>query len=189
MIDVLATRLDHWAGRQVEHLQGVPALDRVMYGASRLGDDGLFWICAAAVRALGRPAPLVRFGRQLVWLGIESAVVNGPAKALVRRPRPVAVGRRSHPHRLRVPSNSSFPSGHAASAATMAVLLSEDGLAPVWWTVALTIAASRVYVGVHHVSDVAAGLAVGAGIGYLARHVDLPLLTIPEPATADLPPV
>lgn len=189
MIGVLATRVDHWAGRELDHVRGVPALDLAMYGASRLGDDGLFWIAAAAVRAVGRPAPLVRFGRQLAWLGIESAVVNGPVKGLVRRPRPVAARRHPHPHRLRVPSNSSFPSGHAASAATMAMLLSEDGLAPLWWGVAITIAASRVYVGVHHVSDVAAGLAVGAGIGYLARRVDLPLLVLPEPPAADSPPV
>jgi undecaprenyl-diphosphatase len=189
VIGVLATRVDLWADRELVQLRGVPAVDLVMYGASRLGDDGLFWIAAAAVRAVGRPAPLVRFGRQLAWLGIESAVVNGPVKGLVRRPRPAAGRGNLHPHRLRVPSNSSFPSGHAASAATMAVLLSEDGLAPVWWAVALTIAASRVYVGVHHVSDVAAGLAVGAGIGYLARHVDLPLLVLPDPPGADSPPV
>lgn len=175
------TRVDHWAQRELDHVRGLPALDLAMYGASRLGDDGRFWIAAAAVRAAGRPNPLVRLGRQLAWLGIESAVVNGPAKALVRRPRPVAARDRAHPHRLRVPSNSSFPSGHAASATTMAMLLSEDGLAPVWWAVALTIAASRVYVGVHHVSDVVAGLAVGAGIGWVARRVDLPLLVLPEP--------
>lgn len=187
MIGVLATRVDHWADRGLDEVRGVAPLDRLMYGASRLGDDGLFWIAAAAVRAVGRPAPFVRFGRQLAWLGIESALVNGPAKGVVRRPRPVAARRHPHPHRLRVPSNSSFPSGHAASAATMAVLLSEDGLAPLWWAVALTIAASRVYVGVHHVSDVAAGLAVGAGIGYLARHVDLPLLVLPEPETGPSP--
>lgn len=187
MIGVLATRVDEWAGRELDRVRGVAALDLVMYGASRLGDDGRFWIAAAAVRAVGRPAPLARFGRQLAWLGIESAVVNGPAKSMVRRPRPAAARRHPHPHRLRVPSNSSFPSGHAASAGTMAVLLSEDGLAPLWWAVALTIAASRVYVGVHHVSDVAAGLAVGAGIGYLARHVELPLLAVPRPDALDDP--
>ena len=173
--------VDDWADRGLGRVRGVPAVDLVMYGASRVGDDGLFWIAAAAVRAVGRPAPFVRFGRQLAWLGIESAVVNGPAKGLVRRPRPVAARAQPHPHRLRVPSNSSFPSGHAASAATMAVLLSEDGWAPLWWSVALAIAASRVYVGVHHVSDVAAGLAIGTAIGHLARHVDLPLLALPEP--------
>ncbi|MBX3284409.1 MAG: phosphatase PAP2 family protein [Acidimicrobiales bacterium] len=184
---MLATRVDDWAGGELRRLRGVPGVDLVMYGASRLGDDGRFWIAAAAVRAVGRPAPLVRLGRQLAWLGIESAVVNGPAKGLVRRPRPVALGH-PHPRRLRVPSNSSFPSGHAASAATMAVLLSEDGLAPLWWAVALTIAASRVYVGVHHASDVAAGLAIGAGIGYLARHVDLPLLVLPDDVVDVDPP-
>ena len=61
-------------------------------------------------------------------------------------------------------------------------------MAPVWWALALTVAAGRVCVGVHHVSAVAAGLAVGAGIGYLARRVDLPLLVVPEPPAAASPP-
>jgi undecaprenyl-diphosphatase len=56
----------------------------------------------------------------------------------------------------------------------MATLLSEDGYAPVWWTLAIAVGLSRVYVGVHHPSDVAAGLAVGTAIGLLARRVELP---------------
>jgi undecaprenyl-diphosphatase len=110
----------------------------------------------------------------MAWLGIESALVNGPAKGAVRRQRPVPIV--DHRFPLRRPGTSSFPSGHAASAATMAMVLSEDGLAPLWWSLALTIAASRVYVGVHHATDVAAGLAIGATIGYAARHVRLPLI-------------
>ena len=150
-----------------------------MYTASALGDDGRIWIAASALRARCGPDPVHRFARQMTWLSIESILVNGPAKRAVRRPRPTRY-QRVHPHRLRHPSDSSFPSGHAASAATMAMLLSEDGLAPLWWSIALTIAASRVYVGVHHASDVAAGLAVGTAFGYLARHVSLPVIDAPR---------
>ena len=149
-----------------------------MYTASALGDDGRIWIAASALRATSGPDPLRRIARQMTWLTIESVLVNGPAKHAVRRPRPTRF-EREHPHRLRRPSDSSFPSGHAASGATMAMLLSEDGLAPLWWTIALTIAASRVYVGVHHPSDVAAGLVIGTAIGYLARQVTLPGIDLP----------
>jgi undecaprenyl-diphosphatase len=159
-----------------------------MYTASALGDDGRVWIAASIVRSRRQPEPLRHLGRQLAWLGIESALVNGPAKGAVRRQRPVPILEHRYP--LRRPGNSSFPSGHAASAATMATLLSEDGLAPLWWGLALTIAASRVYVGVHHATDVAAGLAIGTAIGYAARHIRLPLIeaptvTSPPPSAPD----
>ena len=166
--------IDRWVDDRVDRLRGNQVTDAAMYAASFLGDDGKVWIALSALRSQQATQPLKHFLRQMAWLGIESAVVNGPAKGVVRRPRPTTVA--SHRHRLRRPSNSSFPSGHAASAATMAMLLSEDGLAPVWWTLAGSIALSRVYVGVHHASDVAAGLAAGAAIGWLARKVDLPML-------------
>lgn len=169
---------DGWIDQRLGALRGNPVADRLMYAASSFGDDGRGWIACSAVRSLSTEAPAHTFLRQLAWLGIESALVNGPAKGAVRRDRPVH--ERIHPHRLRRPSNSSFPSGHAASAATMATLLSEDGLAPLWWTIALTVAASRVYVGVHHASDVLGGLAIGTAIGLAARHIDLPL-PVPAP--------
>lgn len=170
--------IDGWIDQRAAALNGNPVLDAAMYAGSWFGDDGRGWIAASLIRSRSSADPKVAFGRQLVWLGIESALVNGPVKGAVRRPRPAALAR-SHRYRLRVPSNSSFPSGHASSAALMATLLSEDGLAPLWWTLALAVSASRVYVGVHHASDVAAGLAVGTVIGLAARHIELPYLPKP----------
>jgi membrane-associated phospholipid phosphatase len=52
------------------------------------------------------------------------------------------------------------------------VLLSEDSpLAPIWIALAAGIGASRVHVGVHHGSDVAAGWGVGVGFGLVARRL------------------
>ena len=173
--------LDRWVDRQITGLRGNALIDPIMYGASWFGDDGRGWIAISAVRARTSSTPLRAFLRQMAWLGIESGLVNGPAKALVRRPRPLGDGV-VHRHHLRRPTQSSFPSGHAASAGTMAVLLSEEGLAPLWWTIAVTVGVSRIYVGVHHTSDVAAGLAVGAGFGLLARHIRLPIVDHRPPA-------
>lgn len=170
--------IDGWIDGRLAALHGNAWVDPVMYAASWWGDDGRGWIAASLVRSAWAPVPLQAFGRQMVWLGIESVLINGPAKGLVRRPRPSAAPR-THRRKMRRPTNSSFPSGHAASAATMATLLSEDGLAPLWWGIALTVGASRVYLGVHHASDVAAGLAAGAAIGLAARHIDLPGLPAP----------
>lgn len=165
--------LDDRIDALVDHARGNVVLDHVFEAASIFGDDGRGWIAASALRSRRTDAPMATFARQMAWLTIESVLVNGPAKGLVRRTRPTST--RAVRRHVRRPSNSSFPSGHAASAATMAMLLSEDGLAPLWWSIALTVAASRVYVGVHHPSDVVGGLAVGAGIGWAARHVELPM--------------
>jgi undecaprenyl-diphosphatase len=69
-----------------------------------------------------------------------------------------------------LPGSSSFPSSHAAMsvAAAMALSRARPGLAPVWWSAAGLMCASRVYVGAHHPSDVAAGAAVGAAVGTIS---------------------
>ena len=72
------------------------------------------------------------------------------------------------------PITSSFPSGHAASAFTAAMLLRDSPLAPVYFVLAGLVATSRVYVKMHHASDVLVGAALGVAMGAVARRV-LPL--------------
>jgi len=40
-------------------------------------------------------------------------------------------------------------------------------LAPLWWTIAIGLAASRVLLGMHYVADVVVGMALGAACGLL----------------------
>ena len=75
-----------------------------------------------------------------------------------------------------MPTSTSFPSGHSASAAAFAVAVGH--LLP--WTrwplrsAAATVAFSRVYTGVHYPGDVVIGAAVGALLGAAtARVTDL----------------
>lgn len=165
----LVVRFDDAAAALALRARQRPSLDRAMYLLSAGGDDGRVWFAAAAVEAARVRSPR-RFLVLVGWLGIESAVVNLGIKRMARRPRPDAVT--EHEHRLRIPTDTSFPSGHAASSAVMAVLLSEDSpLAPLWVALALGIGASRVHVGVHHGSDVVAGWGVGAAFGLLARRL------------------
>ena len=152
-------------------VRGVAPIDRAMYSLSELGDYSLIWHTAAAAIALtGGPAGERRALRLSAALGAESLLVNVLLKSLTGRARPAAA---DHPHRLRSPRTSSFPSGHASSAACAAVLLSE-GATPVeralWWTLAALVAASRVHVRIHHASDVVGGLAVGAVLGRAIRR-------------------
>ena len=154
-----------------DRLRGDPLADRIFYGASALGDFGLIWLMCAAARGLrGGPRHERAAVRALAGAVLESAVVNVGIKSFFRRVRP----RRHdpHPHPFRQPLTSSFPSGHATAAFCSFVLLSEcDELWPLYLAAATVVSASRVYVKIHHPSDVAAGMAVGVGLGLLGRRL------------------
>jgi undecaprenyl-diphosphatase len=163
-----------------DRMRGNPATDRLFYGASALGDHSLIWLMFRAVRGLRSDEDWAAALRGLAATGIESAVVNVGIKSLFRRSRPVYDGLRPHP--LRRPLTSSFPSGHATSAFCMAGMLSEgDPLWPLYYTVAFVVAWSRVYVKIHHPSDVVAGIAVGVVLGRIGRKL-APLPARPLPA-------
>lgn len=145
--------------------------DRAVYLLSRAADHSMLWHGINLVDAtVGGPGHARAALRRSVILAVEQAVVNGPVKSLVRRERPPE--RDDHPHALRTPRTSSFPSGHASAGACAATLLSRDlGVAPLWWALAGTVAWTRVHVGVHHGSDVVAGLALGRGLATVGAAV------------------
>lgn len=152
-----------------------PALDPLFYGLSSAADHGLLWLAIGSLEAAwrGDPAMALRLGASM---GVESALTNGPVKLCFRRVRP------EHdflpddplPYGMHRPISSSFPSGHAASAFTAAMLLSDSPLAPAYFVLAGLVATSRVYVKMHHASDVLVGAALGIALGAIARRV-LPL--------------
>jgi undecaprenyl-diphosphatase len=160
--------VDHWFEK---HLRGRRVADAVMYTASALGDHGIIWLSLALLQA-GRSQqdwrrPLLRAA---AGLGIESALVNGPVKWMFRRTRPVHHEPRPRP--LRQPRTSSFPSGHATAAFFGAALLrDDDALWPLYYVIALVVAASRVHVRIHHASDVLGGIAMGVVLGELTRSL------------------
>ena len=168
----LIVDFDEAVDRKVDGLRGRPALDKVMYGASELGDWSLIWHTVGVAQALlpGRdPMSAVRLS---AILGAESLLVNGAIKSVFRRRRPVWEVERPRPHRVRTPHSSSFPSGHASSAFTAAGVLSQgDPLWPVYYGLAIVVSSSRVYVKVHHASDVIAGAALGIALAGVARRL------------------
>jgi membrane-associated phospholipid phosphatase len=72
-----------------------------------------------------------------------------------------------------IPASTSFPSGHAATAfaAAVAVGLLYPRLRKPLLALAALIALSRVYLGVHFVTDIVVGSALGAAIGYASGWV------------------
>jgi len=169
---------DRRADTAFDHLRGKPAADRLFYTATELGDFSLVWLIFGALRGLRSEHDWHAAVRLGLAMGAESVLVNAGIKTIFRRRRPPP--HLSHPLRVRRPRTSSFPSGHSTAAFSAAVLLSEDDdLWPVYFTVAAIVASSRVYVKMHHASDVVAGATLGVGLGLLGRRVS-PLPPVPR---------
>ncbi len=160
-------RVDAW----VDTIRS-PALDHVFYALSSAADHSVLWHVLGAVAGL-RHRSLAPTRRLSKILATESALTNGAIKSLFRRERPERdrTADESLPYGMRVPITSSFPSGHATAAFTAAAVLSEDGGAAIWYPLAALVAGSRVYVRMHHASDVIGGAALGVVLGAALRRI------------------
>ena len=145
-----------------------PTLDRAMPRLSHAANHSGLWLAAAGVLfafggSQGRRAAV----RGLGSVAVASLAANVIGKRWFGRTRPildqVPAGRRVR----RIPVTTSFPSGHAASAAAFATgVAAEFPAASVpLGALAAAVAYSRVYTGAHYPSDVAAGAALGIGVG------------------------
>lgn len=149
-----------------------PLGDLVLPKLSRAANNSAIWIVVAALlAAFGGRRGKRAAGRGIGSILVTSLTVNQGIKRIVRRPRPPL---RNVPavRRLKsAPLTTSFPSGHAASAAafTTAVLMEWRATGRLTMPVAALVAYSRVYVGVHYPGDVTAGAGIGAAIALLSR--------------------
>ncbi len=146
-----------------------PTLDGPLRRLSGLANHSKLWIgAAAALFALGGPTGRRAAATGLIAVGINSAVVNLPMKLASRRDRPDrdAAGVPEGRH-VPMPTSTSFPSGHSASAFAFAGAV--GGSMPVVGAplrgLAAAVAYSRVHTGVHYPGDVIIGSVIGATIG------------------------
>jgi len=164
-------KIDESVERLLEHIRGIPILDRLFTTASHVGDFSLIWHVTNIALGLARRRwrPTVLFAS---LLGLESLIVNQGIKRLFRRTRPTTTGEVGL--RVRQPRTSSFPSGHASSATFAAAMLGPRvgplGSVAVH-AAASVVATSRAYVRIHHASDVIAGLVTGRILAILARRL------------------
>ena len=119
------------------------------------GEHAALWLAA------GLAGAAVDGGRRGAWLRgtaltAGAHLVSMGVKRVVRRPRPAHVE-----PLVRTAGRHSFPSSHAASAAAAAVAFGALGARAVP-PLAAAVCVSRLVVGVHYPSDVAAGAALGA---------------------------
>jgi len=141
-----------------------PGLARNLAAFLAHSGDSWFWGVGLAVVWWVGDANWQRWAVQLVIAIAVTAVIVFAIKFLVKRQRPPgewgAIYRSTDPH--------SFPSGHATRALMLAVLVTALGpgwLAGLVWVWAPLVALARAAMGVHYLSDIVAGAALGVLIG------------------------
>jgi undecaprenyl-diphosphatase len=128
---------------------------------SALGEHGGIWIAGGSVAALLDASRRRRWTRATVTVA-SSYAVSTTVKLVVRRPRPDVA---DLPPLMGTRTQLSFPSSHAVTSFTAARAFGVPGL----WALALPMAFSRLYLGVHYPSDVTAGAALGTFLGGFGR--------------------
>jgi len=127
------------------------------------GEHGALWLAA------GLASAAVNGAQRGAWLRATALTAGAHAvstvvKRVVRRPRPTHVK-----PLVRTIGRHSFPSSHATSATAAAVAYGALGAYAIP-PLAAAMCVSRLVVGVHYPSDVAAGAALGALTAYTGSH-------------------
>ncbi len=188
--DDLDHRVWRWAVQHRDSWQGLTAL---FLWVTRLGDwpFGLAFVVAGAWLLWileRRGASAVGHRAWIFWLGaaLGSRLLSLGLKAWFQRERPLA------PFRLVAETSFSFPSSHSLSSATCfavaGVLIARSlGRNRVWHRnvlvgvcvlIPLLIGASRVWLGVHYLSDVVNGWLLGSLWGLLACAIHFDWLSL-----------
>jgi len=149
-----------------------PRWMRVWMIAATRGGDGWLWYAMGLVVALfGGPERFLALGAATASAGVGVALFL-KLKRLCARKRPCAI----EPHcwaTLLPPDQFSFPSGHTITAFAVAISLGAfyPALVPGLLFCAASVAASRILLGMHYLSDVIAGAGIGGLLGYAAVAV------------------
>jgi undecaprenyl-diphosphatase len=162
---------DHRLMRRV-HRWRAPRWFRILMIVATRGGDGWFWYALAAILLFyGGPHRFAAVGSGLAaaFVGI---LLFRALKHSSRRKRPCEI----EPHcwaSILPPDKYSFPSGHSITAFGIAVSIGlfYPQLQGCLIAIAFLIAASRIILGMHFLSDVLAGSAIGAALGVASFYL------------------
>ncbi len=147
-------------------------LTAVMKCITRLGDNGTIWI-ALAVLLMVLPKNRKAGVASAISLLLTLLVVNVGIKNIVARVRPYEAIEGLT--RLVPPESSfSFPSGHAAHAFAVGVvvliMLPKKAGIPLF-SLSVLVSLSRMYVGVHYPTDVVCGAIIGTAMALISVFI------------------
>jgi membrane-associated phospholipid phosphatase len=162
---VAANALDLALYRRVRSLAHTPDSVRWVRRYSHLGEHGAVWLAG------GLAAAAADRGRRGHWLRATTCVgsaylLSTSIKLAIGRKRPVI---EDLPHLMATPTGLSFPSSHSTSSFAAARAYGTLLPAGPLYLAASAMALSRLYLGVHYPSDIAAGVALGSVLGTLGR--------------------
>jgi undecaprenyl-diphosphatase len=132
---------------------------------TRLGDGWLWYALGLIILFVGGEKRFIAVGSGLA-ASLAGILVFRQLKLVSKRPRPYQV--EPHCWAMVTPQDRfSFPSGHSMTAFSITVSVGHfyPDLQVVLLMLALSIAASRIILGMHYLTDVVAGAAIGIGLG------------------------
>jgi undecaprenyl-diphosphatase len=158
-------RRDHRVMRRMNRWRAPRWIRFWMILASRMGDGWLWYGLGVMLLIYGGPQRFSAVGAA-GGAAIVGILVFKTLKKLSHRPRPCYL----EPHcwsRVLPPDQFSFPSGHTMSAFSIALVVSYfyPSLEGTLFFLALSIAVSRIVLGMHFLSDVLAGAVLGVALG------------------------
>ena len=136
-----------------------------MIAATRMGDGWLWYVLGTMLLVYGGPLKFAAIGAA-GSAAIFGIIVFKLLKRLSQRPRPCQLEQHCW-SRVLPPDRFSFPSGHTMTAFSIALVVSYfyPSLEGTLFFVAFSIAASRIVLGMHFLSDVLAGIVLGIALG------------------------
>lgn len=142
-------------------------MDSLMSAITALGDYGIIWIIVSAFFLFNKRRR--KYGYLLLLSLLFSYIlVEFVLKDAFGRLRPFIVNEEIN-LLIQAPGGFSFPSGHTctAFAAAFVIAKAEKRLTIAGYLLAFAIAFSRIYLYVHHPSDILAGAILGTAISWL----------------------
>lgn len=147
-------------------------LNNVFVFITHFGDGGLFWIALSVVLLFIKPTRRVGFTSS-ISIALGALCTNVCLKNLVHRTRPYIVNENLHVL-INFPHDYSFPSGHTCASFAVATVIfcllpKKYGVPAIIF--ASLIAISRLYIGVHYLTDVLGGLFVGVTVALVSIQI------------------